>query len=144
MRTLALSLALVMVAGCVKKEVQTMPNLGVGPSLVIEQFMRAVNAKDLDGMANLFGTKKGPVAKQWPKQEVEKRMFILAQELKHNDFNVTGEQMVPGRSDVATRVMVQIVIEDQKVNVPFTLVRYGKQGWLIEDIKLEALTAPRN
>ena len=144
MRKLALAVALLVFTGCVKKEVQTMPSMGVGPSLVIEQFMRAANGKDLEGMANLFGTKKGPVSKQWPKDEVEKRMFILAQELRHNDFNITGEQMVPGRTDVATRVMVQLVIESQKVNVPFTLVRYGKQGWLIEDIKLEALTAPKN
>jgi hypothetical protein len=129
-------------AACVKQQVVT-PSASVGPSLLVEQFLRASNAKDLDAMARLFGTKDGPVAGRWPRDEIEKRMFVIATELMHEDFSVVGEQMVPGRGTDATRLMVKLTKNSNNYNVPFTLVRYKDTNWLIEQIGIEVLTAPR-
>ena len=144
MKKAVFALMLALTAGCVRKEVVQQSSMGVGPSLVVEQFMRAANGKDLEAMGALFGTKEGPVVKKWPRREVEQRMFLIATELQHSDFQVTGEQMVPGRTEEATQLLVQLTKDDRKYTVPFTLVRYGKQGWLIEQIKLDVLTAPKS
>lgn len=105
--------------------------------------MRASNANDLDGMARLFGTREGPVAKKWGRSELEKRMFAIATELQHNDFEVIGEEMVAGRTDTATKLNVRLTNNEGKYVVPFTLVRYKGDSWLIEQIGIEVLTAPK-
>jgi len=127
---------------CVKQETPVRTMGGVGPALVVEQFMRAANARDLQAMARLFGTSKGPVATLYPKTEVEQRMALFADELKHQDFEVTSEQSVPGRSDEARQLTVRIKKEDRNYSVPFTLVRYKDNGWLIEQFRLDVLTGP--
>lgn len=134
---------LVAVTACVKQQVASSNGSNVGPALLVEQFMRASNAKDLDAMSRLFGTKDGPVAGKWPREEIEKRMFVIATELQHEDFSVIGEQMVPGRGSDATRLMVKLTKNTNNYNVPFTLVRYKESAWLIEQIGIEVLTAPR-
>lgn len=142
MRNLSVVLALAMTAtACVKQRVSPVSN--VGSSLVVEQFMRAANAKDLDGMARLFGTKDGPVAGRWSQDEVEKRMFIISTELKHEDFTITAEQIVPGRGEDATKLTVKLRKEGKEYNVPFTLVRYKNESWLVEQIGIDVITAPR-
>ena len=135
--------AVALTAGaCVKQEIRSGSN--VGSSLVVEQFLRAANGKDLDGMARLFGTKDGPVVGRWPKDEVEKRMFIISTELKHEDFDITAEQIVPGRGVDATKLTVKLRKDGKDFNVPFTLVRYKDTSWLVEQIGLDVITAPRN
>lgn len=135
--TLALS-----TTACVKQQVSPVSN--VGSSLVVEQFMRAANAKDLNAMARLFGTKDGPVFGKWPKDEIEKRMFIISTELKHEDFSVTAEQIVPGRGADATKLTVKLRKDGKDYNVPFTLVRYKNESWLVEQIGIDVITAPRS
>ena len=143
--TIALTLAALTLAGCVKEQVVGVGGAGIGPSLVLEQFLRAANtqAAGLETMARLFGTKEGSAFAKWPRTEWEPRMFAIARELKHQDFEVLSEQLVPGRSTEATKLIVRIKINDVSHNVPFTFVRY-KQGWLIEQIGLEVITRPSN
>lgn len=129
-------------SACVKQQVN--PASNVGSSLVVEQFMRAANAKDLDAMARLFGTKDGPVFGKWPKDEIEKRMFVISTELKHEDFSVTAEQIVPGRGADATKLTVKLRKDGKDYNVPFTLVRYKNESWLVEQIGIDVITAPRS
>ena len=106
--------------------------------------MRAANSKDLESMGRLFGTKSGPIINRDEKHDVERRMFAIAAELQHTDFEIAGESMVPGRTQEATMLTVRLTKEDHKFNVPFTLVRYKGSSWLVERIGLEVLTAPRN
>lgn len=139
MVVLALALS---ATACVKQQVSPVSN--VGSSLVVEQFMRAANAKDLDAMARLFGTRDGPVFGKWPKDEIEKRMFVISTELKHEDFSVTAEQIVPGRGADATKLTVKLRKDGKDYNVPFTLVRYKNESWLVEQIGIDVITAPRS
>lgn len=105
----------------------------LAPPMVIERFLRAANQNDLDTMARLFGTQEGPVSELWPKKEQDDRLFLLASVLRHTDYTIGQEQIVPGRRDVATKYPVRLVINGEPVEVPFTLVR-GQQHWLIEQI----------
>jgi hypothetical protein len=115
----------------------------VATSLVIEQFLRAVNEKDLDTMARLFGTIDGPITLRDPKKDVDNRMFAIATVLRHEDYTIEGMQIVPGRRDEATRVNVNMTVKGQAVRVPYTLVWSRPGNWLIEQIGIEAVTSMR-
>lgn len=143
--TIAIALAALTAAACVKEEViGGSAGAGVAPSLVVERFMRAVNMNptDLQGMGSLFGTPAGSAVEKWPRAEVESRMFAIARELKHQDFEITSQQLVPGRTGEATQLMLRIKINNNNHNVPFILVRY-KDTWLIEQIGIDVITRPR-
>lgn len=141
---LSVIIATLAVSACVKEEVipRTGATSGVGPTLVIEQFMRALNTepKDLGAMGRLFGTKDGPIGERDPRPQVEQRMFAIATVLHHDDYEIVREQQVPGRSDEATQLFVRISAGKNSNTVPFTLVRYKDRGWLIEQIGLDAIT----
>jgi hypothetical protein len=114
----------------------------LAPAMTIERFLRAVNQNDLDTMASLFGTRDGSVARTWSRQEVDDRMFLLASLLRHTDYAIAGERIVPGRRDEATQMDVQLVVTAGPVVVPFTLVLTRNRQWLIEQVGIERITHP--
>ena len=140
---IALMLAALTHTACVKEQVVGGTRAGVGPALVVEQFMRAVNAKDLATMGRLFGTRDGPVSERDDRRLVEQRMFTIASVLQHEDFEIAGEQLVPGRTDEATQLMVRVKAQNQTNTVPFVMVRYKTSNWLIEQIGIDVITRQR-
>ena len=115
----------------------------VAPSLVVEQFLRAANAQDLGAMGRLFGTREGPISERDPRSTVEQRMFALASILRHDDFEVTGDQQVPGRTEEARKLTVRLKSGQRSYHVPFTMVRSTRSGWLVEQIGIDVITNPR-
>lgn len=140
----ALTLVALTLAGCVKEQVVGSGGSALAPSLIVEQFMRAVNAKNWQGMARIFGTKNGPEITTNSNRDVvalaEKRMSLIGEILRHEDFEVTSEQTVPGRTDYATRLVVKVRRNGRDYNVPFILVRHGESSWLIEEIGIDVIT----
>ena len=138
---LALALFVPAVGACVTKPV-VQPASGaptVAPALTVERFLRAAAAEDLDTMARLFGTADGPVIERDKREDVERRMSLLARGLKHQDFRLITEGEIPGRSGTAVRVRGIVTQDGEEKPVPFVVVR-SDGGWLIEQIGLEALT----
>jgi hypothetical protein len=114
------------------------------PQMTIERFLRAVNQNDLDTMGALFGTRTGSIAGQWGQREVDDRMFLLASLLRHTDYEIQAENIVPGRRDVATQFSVRMQVAQGAVTVPFTLVLTERNPqWLIEEIGIERITHPQ-
>lgn len=140
-RRLALVLVTLLSSACVSRAVPADVN-PVAPTLVIEQFMRAVNANDLDGMARLFGTRDGSVLRIDPRRQVEERMFAIASILRHQDYVFDGDAIIPGRQDEAVQILVRVTTPQQTAVVPFTMVN-ARGNWLVEQIGLERLTNPR-
>jgi hypothetical protein len=115
----------------------------VPPSLTIERFLRAANENDLDTMISLFGTREGSVRGTWTKQEADQRMFLLANVLRHTDYTIGPEQIVPGRRDEAAQFNVRLVTQrDGTVQVPMTLVWSRDRQWLVENIPVDRITRP--
>ena len=114
----------------------------MAPALAVEQFLGAVNAQDFGRMSSLFGTKEGAIASRDPKENVEKQMFLLATILRHEDYQVEGEQVVPGRLAEATQLNVALTLNQKKVMVPFVVVRAKGEKWLVECIEIENVTHP--
>jgi hypothetical protein len=145
---LATGLAVLLFAGCVSK-VESVPAVSPGPqrpeptvagALVIEQFLRAVNAYDLDTMARLHGTVNGPIAGLYPAAEVRDRMRVMAEILKHEDYSILRTEIVPGRRDEASAVIVKMAVGGRDIEVPYTLVWTHSRNWLIEKVDLEKVT----
>jgi hypothetical protein len=118
------------------------PDTGLAPTMIIERFLRAANQNDLDTMGALFGTRDGPISRAWSRREVDERMFLMASLLRHTDYTIGGEQIVPGRREEATQYTVQLVLAQGRVGVPFTLVRTRRNDWLIEQVGIERITHP--
>lgn len=109
--------------------------------LVVERFLNAANATDLEVMAQLFGTREGSIIKRDPRAEVEARMYALASILRHKNYRLEGEGIVPGRLGEAVRLVIRLELEDREVSVPFVVVQTRKDGWLIEQIGIERITS---
>ena len=146
-----LAAGLLIGAGCTQKVViqPATSTSSVAPGLVVERFLRSANtaaANDTAGiieMGRLMGTRKGPVIDQWPRDEVQQRMFLTAAILKHDDYKVLGEQLVPGRMNEARQINVELTMGPRKVTVPFTMVRAQRDSWLVEEIALANITSKR-
>ncbi|HUG41551.1 MAG TPA: hypothetical protein VMM12_13770 [Longimicrobiales bacterium] len=117
-----------------------MPAEGPGPQLVVERFLQAANANDLPTMTTLFGTAAQRIDQLEPEAVAHRRMYVLASLLRHEDFRIEGQRVVPGRMDNATEVMVVIRQERREVSVPHLVVRRNTGGWIIEKIDVEKLT----
>ena len=114
----------------------------LAPSMVVERFLRAANSNDLDTMASLFGDAKGSWAETVSKKDADDRLFTLATLLRHSDYSIQREQLVPGRREEATQLPVELTIKGRKHTLPFVLVRF-ENGWLIERIPVEIITEAR-
>jgi hypothetical protein len=136
------SLLLPLVTGGCTKRVEVRPMAAMGPALAVEQFLGAVNTQDYIRMSNLFGTKEGPILGRDPRENVEKQMFLLATVLRHEDYEVKGEQAVPGRLSEATQLNVSLTLNQKKIMVPFVMVRGKNDKWLVECIEIENVTNP--
>ncbi|CAN5862757.1 hypothetical protein BH23GEM9_BH23GEM9_09980 [soil metagenome] len=134
--------ATVMLSACAGRSQQSSITGSLAPTMTIERFLRAANQNDLDTMAGLFGTRDGAVTRTWSRKEIDDRMFLFASLLRHSDYTVASEQIVPGRRDEATQFTVRMVLQHGPVPVPFTMVRTRNDQWLIEEIGIEAITHP--
>jgi hypothetical protein len=143
-RSLAVLLLCVFAAACASgPSASSSEGSRLGATLVVERFLRASNANDLDTMAQLFGDREGPFNRMGSKKENDDRMFVLATVLRHTASQIKGEgDPVSGRRDEAFNLMVELTQNQRKTTLPFRMVRY-KGSWLIEDIPITMLTNPR-
>jgi len=134
----------------------------VAPMLSVERFLQAANSRDLDAMANLFGTADGPVADRggpvgcafkklgsWiglghacqSRQQVELRMDAIARILRHEDYRVQNQSDVAGRDHPTTRIGVDLNLAGRTAeDVPFFVVKTSSGRWLVEQIGLAKIT----
>jgi hypothetical protein len=127
----------------------------VFPVLSVERFLAAANARDFEAMRRLFGTYRGPIDGE--RLEIERRMALISDILKHQDYEIMGEQMEAGREHPTTRVTVELTQCGGTPSprtpcppggrvipyLPFLVVRTEDGGWLVEQVDLERITAPR-
>ena len=136
---------------------------GFGPTLSVERFLNAANARDHEAMMRLFGTADGPIGNtgstfgcafkrmgSWinvsdrcaSREQVELRMDAIARIIRHQDYRIRSEERVAGRSDPTTMIGVDLDLGPRSVaNVPFVCVRAGDGNWLIQEIGLQRFTS---
>jgi len=158
-------LALGALAGCVTTSTPP-PNAmaAVAPMLSVERFLQAANTGDLEAMARIFGTSRGSMADQrgttfscafrkmgsWfglgnrclTRVESELRMNAIALLLRHDDYLIRSESMVPGRQRPTTRIGVDLQQGNRRTNdIPFLVVQTSDGRWLVEEIDLSRVTS---
>lgn len=131
-------------AACGGAEVARTPaSQSPGPALVLERFLRAANANDLETMTELFGTRDRTIAELDGRTQAEQRMYVLASLLRHDDWTLQGQRTVPGQIADATDLMVEVRQGQQTTVVPIRVVRRKDGGWIIQQIDVEPLTTAR-
>lgn len=120
---------------------QTMPNDGqltgaATAQLAVDQFLRAVNAKDIQAMGTVFGTNKGPARETVDRTELEKRLIILACYFNHDSARTLGE-------DRGTQGHREVRVELRKGNMTRQTTFYTIQGpgsrWYVDNMDIAAV-----
>jgi hypothetical protein len=142
-RMTALLVPLVLFTACGGQTAVPAPD-SPGPALVVERFLQAANANDLRTMTQLFGTRERTIDQIESRERAEQRMLVLASLLRHEDYRVRGQRVVPGRLDDATDLLIELDLGHRTVVVPHLVVRKRGGGWIIERIDVEALTLRTN
>ena len=137
-----LFLVLTSAGACTSRTVVNQPQLQIAPALMVERFLQAANARDLETMSRLFGDGDGPIADTWDRQTFELRMDVLAEILRHDDYEIVSEGRVPGASLPSLRIGVNMALPNGLTigDVGFTLVLESDDRWLINVIEVTKIT----
>ena len=148
-------------AGCATHAPLPPAEEDAGPIRAAERFLGAANRQDLDALADAFGTHRGPIAEaggglgcglrkvaSWlgaadrcpTRQEVEVRMHAIAAVLRHDGYDVTSAEQVPGRDRPVTRVSVEVRRGERIHRDVGVFVIRTSSGWLVESVELEKIT----
>jgi hypothetical protein len=104
--------------------------------LAVDQFLRAVNAKDIQAMGTVFGTKNGPARETMDRTELEKRLIILSCYFQHDAARTLGEAGGAGGHR-------EIRVELKKGNMTRQSTFYTIQGpgkrWYVDNMDIAAV-----
>ncbi len=147
MRRLPIWVLIVILAGaCTRQTVVSQPQsqsqFQLAPALAVERFLQAANTRDLGTMSRLFGNADGPIGDSRNREEVELRMNVIAEILRHNDYEIVSEGRVPATARPNIRIGVDISISTCGTvrDVGFTVVQGSANRWLTNTIDLEKIT----
>jgi hypothetical protein len=104
----------------------------------IEGFMRAVRAQDLQTMAAIWGTGRGPARDQLDREQLEKRLIIIQCKLDHQQWAFAEERprlLAGGKQDFQVRLRQQGVTAVTQ----FTTIQAVDGRWYVEIVDLEPL-----
>lgn len=110
-----------------------------GPTLAVEQFMRAVADSDLTRMAQLWGTRNGSAAETGKPTDYQRRVAVMYTFLRGSTARVMAEVE---RSDDKSTLAVEVSRADCRKRLPFTLERTKNDRWMVTSIELGALGTP--
>lgn len=131
---------LVLLAAC-SSATQTANNSGeltggATAQLAVQQFLRAVNAKDLQAMSTVFGTSKGPARATMDRTELEKREIILACYFNNDSSRILGES-------AGTEGHREVRVELKKGNLTrqttFYTIRGPGDRWYVDNMDIAAV-----
>lgn len=140
-RFFALAAAIALATGCAGR--LSPPPEGPGglsAAVAVERFLQLGADRDYVQMGWVFGTQNGPILREFPRPEVEQRMYAIASVLRHQSFVVGPGSPVPGRIGSAERFVVKVYEGASEFNVPFIVVRGPGNRWFVEQVDLQAVT----
>lgn len=109
---------------------------GASPQIAVEQFLKAVNAKDLQAMSTVFGTNKGPARETMDRNELEKREIILACYFNNDSSRVLGESSgTQGHRDVRVELKKGALTRQ----TTFYTIRGPGDRWYVDNMDIAAV-----
>jgi len=106
------------------------------PQLAVDQFLKAVNAKDLQAMSTVFGTKDGPARETMDRTELEKREVILACYFNNDSYRTLGEM---GGSQGHREIKVELRKGNLTRETTFYAIRGPGSRWYIDNMDIAAV-----
>jgi len=100
----------------------------------VMQFLDAARAQDIQAMSAVWGDAEAPARDRLDRQELERRLIIIARTLCHDSATIAAPTSGEGgrmlhRADITKG--------DRTATVPFTTARNRRTGqWFVEDIDL--------
>jgi hypothetical protein len=141
-RLIAVAVGLVLLAGCGGR--LSPPAEGPGglsAAVAVDRFLQLAANRDYVQMGWVFGNENGPIIREYPRPEVEQRMYAIATVLQHDSFVVGPGSPVPGRIGAAEQFTVKIYSGASEFDVPFVVVRGPGNRWFVEQVDLQAVTS---
>lgn len=111
------------------------------PEVTIRRFLNAVKANSLTGMAELWGTDKGPASQSMDHAELDKRLTVIRTYLVHDSFEFQPRNTMDATGTAQRVLDIRLTRKACRPVVPFTVVRWGG-GWLVQNIDLSAAGNP--
>ena len=106
------------------------------PQLAVDHFLKGANAKDIQAMGTVFGTKAGPARETMDRTELEKRLIILSCYFSHDAARTIGE-------DRGTDGHRELRVELKKGNMTRVTTFYTIQGpgsrWYVDNIDIASV-----
>jgi nitrous oxidase accessory protein NosD len=106
------------------------------PRVAVEQFLSAVNAKDLQAMSTIWGTQNGPARETMDRNDMEKREVILACYFAHDSARILGETAgVKGHRDVR----VELKKGNLTRQTTFFTIKGPGDRWYVDNMDLASV-----
>lgn len=111
-----------------------------GSEAAVQGFLRAVADSNLDKMAELWGTSKGPAGTTHQPSDYERRILVMQAYLHGAEYRIISNAR-DGSSDDRRVLQVEMSRRGCDKVVPFTTTR-SRKGWVISAIDLDMLGSP--
>ena len=111
------------------------------PEAAVRSFLQAVADSNIDRMASLWGSEKGPAARTKQPADYVKRMEVIQIYLRNASYTIGAVNKVEGDP---SRNTVNVVF-DRKACVrtmPVTVLQTSKDGWIINQLDLNQAGSP--
>jgi len=99
----------------------------------VENFMEAVADSNLDQMAALWGTPRGPAAKTGQPSDYERRISVMQAYLKNESSKVVSDV---AETEVRHAIQVEIRREVCTWVVPFSVIKLADGTWIVNQVDL--------
>jgi len=110
-----------------------------GPTHAVQEFMQAVADSNLSRMAEWWGSASGPASVTRQPEDYQRRVQIMHAYLKGNSARAITRLDQDGNT---VTLLVELVRADCARRVPFTVVRTGAGGWVVNAIELAQVGTP--
>jgi hypothetical protein len=106
----------------------------------VEAFLQAAADSNVDRMAALWGTARGPAATTHIPTDYERRIVVMQRYLRHETARVVSD--VPETTD--TRHDIQVELRRQLCTwvVPFVAIKSANGAWIVNQVDLTAAGNP--
>lgn len=111
-----------------------------GSEAAVQGFLRAVADSNLDKMAELWGTSKGPAGTTRQPSDYERRILVMQAYLHGAEYRIISNAR-DGSSDDRRVLQVEMSRRGCDKIVPFTTTR-SRKGWVVSAIDLDMLGSP--
>lgn len=112
------------------------------PDATVTSFLRAVKDSNLTAMSQLWGTAEGSASETKKPDQWERRVELMQIYLNHDAARVVASGPETGGGVNRHTVTVELARAGCIRQVPFTVVRRNRGGWLVNEIELTAAGNP--